>query len=147
MYRPVARLAILAAVLSASACACDPGIGQSADDLVRACGQPAQIFTAETVIGRQEEWLYGAQALGLFVSLLDPFCGCGVSLVRRPCAPWHGQHDRRSPSHSPLPIALLGVGYSRRIVRCAVRLVLPRRASCATGKYEFHRLVSQAEKH
>ncbi len=64
----VSRLAVLATALSLSACACDPLVGQSAAELVRACGNPLDTFAAETSIGRQEEWLYDGD---VYVGLVD----------------------------------------------------------------------------
>jgi hypothetical protein len=45
MHRTISRLAILAAALSVSACACQPSIGDTAAQVVEQCGASAEIFT------------------------------------------------------------------------------------------------------
>lgn len=64
-------------------------------------------------------------------SLLDPFCGCGVSLMRRPRAPWHAQHDRHCPPHAPCE--LVGCAKPCTASSAWTALVMTSQADCAAS--------------
>jgi hypothetical protein len=65
------RLAILAAAVSLSAQAqgkapCAPKLGETAAQVVKRCGKPAEVFSTKTAIGWvQSEWRYSDVYVGL----------------------------------------------------------------------------------